>query len=304
VPHDHHPHAHGHLDADTGDRRVALAVGVNLALTVAQIAGGVVSGSVALIADAVHNLSDAITLVIAFAARRIARRPADAAMTFGYGRAEVVAALINYVTLIVISLWLFYEGVLRLLDPPGVDGWIVIALAGVALVIDLATAALTYSMAKDSLNIRAAFLHNLADAASSVVVIVAGGLILAYDWRLVDPLATIGIAGWILWQALAEVRPAIRILMLGAPPQFGAQAVLDRILAEPGVDSAHHLTLWQIDEVANALGAHVVLTPGADAGAVVAGLRAALADAFHLHHITLSVETEATRCVDPPRIGC
>ena len=302
MPHDHH--SHSHVDPDAGDRRVALAVGVNLALTVAQIAGGIVSGSIALIADAVHNLSDAITLVIAFAARKIARRPADASMTFGYGRAEVVAALINYVTLIVISLWLFYEGVVRLIDPPGVDGWIVIALAGVALVVDLVTAALTWSMAKDSLNIRAAFLHNLADAASSLVVIVAGGLILAFDWRLVDPLATIGIAGWILWQALAEVRPAIRILMLGAPPQFGVQAVLARILAEPGVDSAHHLTLWQIDEATNGLGAHVVLTPGADAGDVVAGLRAALTEAFHVQHIVVSVETETTRCVDPPVIGC
>ena len=114
MPHDHHHH-HA-LPEDGGDRNLWLATGVNLALTLAQIVAGVVSGSLALIADAIHNLSDAISLVLALAARRIARRPADAMMTFGYGRIEVVAALVNYTTLIMVSIWLAAEGVMRLLD--------------------------------------------------------------------------------------------------------------------------------------------------------------------------------------------
>src|SRR5690606_16215794 len=143
---------------------------VNVFLSVAQIAGGVVAGSLALIADAIHNLSDAASLVLAYVARRVARRPSNAEMTFGYVRAEVIAALINYTTLIVISLYLIYEGVWRLFDPQGVEGWIVVAGAAIALLVDVWTAWITYRMSGESANMRAAFLHNLADALGSVGV--------------------------------------------------------------------------------------------------------------------------------------
>ncbi len=198
--------------------------------------------------DAVHNLSDALSLVIAFAARRITRRPADDTMTFGYGRAEVVAALVNLTTLIVIGLMLVYEGVQRLFDPVPVEGWIVVILAGVAVVVDLITVLLTVRMANSSMNIRAAFLHNLADALGSVAVIVAGTLILLYDWRLVDPLVTLGIAAYILWHAGSELRPVIRLLILAAPAEPETEqvrAVLGRIA---GVEGVHHVHLWEIDE--------------------------------------------------------
>ena len=165
MPHDHHHHGHGGhhygLDAHSGDRRVAWAVAINVGLTVAQIAGGLVAGSVALIADGVHNFSDAAALVLAFGARRLARRGADSAMSFGWARAEVVAALINYVSLVIVALWLMAEAAGRLIDPPGVEGWIVIWLAALALVIDLGTAALTFSLSKQSVNIRAAFCTTL-----------------------------------------------------------------------------------------------------------------------------------------------
>ncbi len=125
-------HHHHHVDPEAGDAKVLWAVGVNLALTVVQIIGGIWAGSLALVADAIHNLSDAVSLGIAFAARKIARRPADAAMTFGYGRAEIVAALVNYTTLIVIGVYLVYEAILRLINPADVDGWLVVIIAGVA----------------------------------------------------------------------------------------------------------------------------------------------------------------------------
>ena len=199
MPHDHSHHSHGHHHHHAGERGLGLAVVVNVILTVAQIAGGIVSGSVALIADAVHNLSDAVALVIAFAARRIARRPADAAMSFGYARAEVVAALINYTVLIVISFWLGSEAVMRLLDPPEVAGGIVMALAALALVIDLATAFLTWRLAKESANVRAAFLHNLADAGSSVAVLLGGLLIFTIaSAKGVDPVLAMASLGVLL----------------------------------------------------------------------------------------------------------
>lgn len=297
MPHDHHHH---HIDAQAGDRQVALAVAVNMALTLVQIVGGLVSGSVALIADAVHNFSDAVSLIIAYGARRIARRPRDARMTFGYGRAEAVAALVNYTTLIVIGLYLVYEAILRLIDPPGVEGWIVVIVAGVALVVDLVTALLTFRLSRQSMNIRAAFLHNLADAASSVAVIVAGSLILLYDWRLVDPLATLGIAGFILWSAFTEIGPVIRLLMLGAPPALDLNMIRDRLLTVEGVESLHHLHLWQIDEQKTSLEAHLVISDGAaaDFAAVNARVKELLAAEFGIRHATLELETSASGCAD------
>jgi cobalt-zinc-cadmium efflux system protein len=300
----HHHHHHLHLmPEDGGDRRMVWAVAANVALTVGQIAGGIIAGSIALIADAVHNLSDAMTLGIALAARRIARRPSDAGMTFGYGRAETVAALVNYTTLVLVSLYLAYEAVWRLIDPTPVTGWIVIAVAGFALAVDVATALLTWKLAKDSLNIRAAFLHNMADAGTSVAVILGGLLVMLYDWRLVDPLLTLGISGYILWHAMRGIVPVIRILMLGAPPGVDARAVADAMRAQPGVVSVHNLYLWQIDERRFTLQAHVVLSPQTSEATARAALRAMLGNEFKLGQVTLEVERAGDGCVAAPLIG-
>jgi cobalt-zinc-cadmium efflux system protein len=299
MPHDHHHH---HIDASTGDRRVVWAIAVNMLLTVAQIVGGVLSGSLALIADAIHNFSDAVSLIIAFFARRIARRPMDDQMTFGYGRAEIVAAMINYTTLFVVAFYLIAEAVMRLLDPPPVQGWTVVILAGVALIIDAVTAALTYAMSKDSLNIRAAFVHTLADALGSVAVIVAGTLILLFDWRWVDPVITLMIAGYILWHAWSDVGPVVRILMLGSPPNLCRTRIGDAVRDVDGVVDIHHAHLWQMDERKNAYQAHVVITEGAEGGAITAEIKTRLAAEFDLTHVTLEIETAQTGCAD--RAAC
>src|SRR5690606_36646521 len=179
-----------HLHPQAGDRRVLAAIVVNVALTLVQIAGGLLSGSIALVADAEHNLSDAFSLIIAYAARRIARTPSDAAMTFGYGRAEIIAALINYTSLILMRLYLVYEALVRFWVPAQVDGWIVVVVAGVALAVDTVTSLLIWTLSKESLNINAAFLHNVADALGSAAVIIGGTLIILYQWNWVDPLIT------------------------------------------------------------------------------------------------------------------
>ena len=299
-----HGHHH-HVDLEAGDRRVFAAIAVNMGLTVAQIVGGIVSGSLALIADALHNFSDAISLIIAFGARKIARRPRDAEMTFGYGRVEVVAALINYTTLIVIGLYLLYEAAMRFADPQPVEGWLIVIIAGIALIVDAVTAALTYAMSKSSVNIRAAFLHNVADALGAVAVIVAGTLILLYDWRLIDPLVTVLIAGYILWQSFREIGPVIRILMLGSPPEIETDAVLDTVRGIDGVMGIHHAHFWQMDEHRAALDAHVVIAEGrwSDADAVKERIKAALADRFDIEHTTLELECARHACDDPSEFG-
>ena len=291
MPHDH---SHAHLDPESGDRRVSIAIWANALLTVAQIVGGIFAGSLALIADALHNFSDMASLVIAFVARKIARRPADSTMTFGYGRIEIVAALINYTTLILIGFYLIYEGGMRMIDPPEVRGWTVVILGGIALVIDALTAGLTYSMQKGSVNIRALFLHNLSDALASVAVIIGGTLILIYDLRWVDPAITIGIAFYILYLALTEISGPIRTLMLGSPPDIDSDAVVQAMRDADGVRDVHHVHLWQMQEHEVALDCHVVLDDQgwARIESVKADIKSRLKDGFGIAHSSLEFEHE------------
>lgn len=291
MPHDH---GHVHIDPESGDRRVSIAIWANALLTVAQIVGGIVSGSLALIADALHNFSDMASLVIAFVARKIARRPANERMTFGYGRIEIVAALINYTTLILVGVYLIYEGGMRMIDPPEVQGWTVVILGGVALAVDTLTAALTWSMQKGSVNIRALFLHNLSDALASVAVIVGGTLILLYDLRWVDPAITIGIALYILYLAVTEIGGPVRTLMLGSPPDIDNAAVIEAMRDVEGVIDVHHVHLWQMQEHEAALDCHVVVTADgwSRIEAIKDDIKKRLSDRFGITHSSLEFEHE------------
>ena len=284
-------HDHG-IDSKQGDKRVGIAIVANLILTVAQVIGGILAGSLALIADALHNFSDVASLVIAFGARKIARRPADVRMTFGYGRVEIVAALINYTTLIVIGLYLIYEGGMRFIDPPEVKGWLVVILGSVALAVDTLTALLTYSMQKGSVNIRALFLHNLSDALASVAVIVGGSLILLYDLRWVDPLITILIAAYILYLAFTEIGGVIHTLMLGSPPEIDTDTVIDAVVDVDGVTEVHHVHFWQMGEHEAALDTHVVVDCDrwGDLEEIKLAIKTRLENEFGIGHSTLEFE--------------
>lgn len=300
--HDHagHSHAgHSHHHGLDSDRVILWAVLVNLALTGAQIIGGYWADSVALIADGVHNLSDAMALILAYGARRLARRGASDVMSFGWQRSEIIAAFVNYASLIVISVWLGYEAVLRLADPPQVAGGVVMALAGLAVAIDLATAALVWRGAKDSLNLRAALLHNLTDAGVSVAVIIGGALVWAFGWNRVDPILTILISVVILIHVAGDIRPVLRILMLGAPPGTDGAAVKAAMAELPGVIEAHHLHLWQIDEKRSSAEMHLVITDEADFAVVIARAKQVLAERFRITHATIEVERPGTGCATP-----
>ena len=285
-------HDHVNISDESNDKRVAVAIWANGILTLVQIAGGIFAGSLALIADALHNFSDMASLVIAFAARKVARRPADARMTFGYGRIEIVAALINYTTLILVGVYLIYEGVMRMFDPPAVQGWAVVVLGSVALVVDTLTAWLTYSMQKGSVNIRALFLHNLSDALASVAVIVGGTLILLYEASWADPAITIGIAIYILFLAVTEIGGPIRILMLGSPPDIDCSEVVDALRSSVGVHDVHHVHLWQMHEHEVALDCHVVLDDKnwEHQEARKMEIKANLKDQFGISHSSLEFE--------------
>ncbi len=292
----HGGHGHGHSHGLDSDTVILWAVLVNLALTGAQILGGWWADSVALIADGVHNLSDAMALVLAYGARRLSRRGASPSMSFGWQRSEIIAAFVNYVSLIVISVWLGYEAILRLADPPQVAGGVVMALAGLAVVIDVATAALVWRGAKDSLNLRAALLHNLTDAGVSVAVIIGGALVWAFGWNRIDPILTILISIAILWHVAGDIRPVLRILMLGAPPGTDTAEVKAALESLPGVIEAHHLHLWQIDENRSSAEMHLVIEDEVDFTLVIASAKRVLAERFRITHATIEVERRGAGC--------
>ncbi len=286
-------HEHHHHDVDAmGDRRLGWAIAINMLLTLAQIIGGVLSGSLALIADALHNFSDAASLLIAWVARRIGRRPADYFKTFGYKRAEVIAALINLVILVIVGLYLIYEALWRMYEPQVIEGWTVVIVAAVALVIDVATAILTYSMSKNSMNIRAAFLHNVSDALASVGVILAGSLILLYGWYWTDTALTLLIAGYVLYQAATLLPQTIHILMEGTPEDISIEEIIDVMESVEGVANVHHVHLWQLDEHKNALEAHVIIDNFGELESIKIALKRKIEQQFSIVHSTLEFEIE------------
>ena len=289
-------HGHSHGDpSEIGEKRLWWAVGANILLTVAQVIGGLVSGSLSLIADALHNFSDAASLLIALVAIRIGRKPPDQFKTFGYKRAETVAALINLTTLIIIGLYLCYEAIMRFITPEPIAGWTIVIVAGIALVVDVFTALLTYSQSKSSMNIRAAFLHNVTDALASVGVIIAGTLILLYGWIWTDAAMTLIIAGYVLYQGLTEIPKVIHLLMEGTPEGIEIENVITSIENIEGVKDAHHVHIWQLDEQRNAFECHIVLEEGTEMDNLKAKIKQMLHDQFEIEHSTLEFETQSCK---------
>ncbi len=291
-----HGHHHHGDPSEIGERRLWWAVAANLLLTVAQIIGGIISGSLSLIADALHNFSDAASLLIALVAIRIGRKPPDQFKTFGYKRAETIAALINLTTLIIIGLYLCYEAILRFITPEPIVGWAVVIVAGIALIVDIFTALLTYSQSKNSMNIRAAFIHNLTDAFASVGVIIAGTLILLYGWIWTDAAMTLLIAGYVLYQGFTEIPKAIHLLMEGTPENINIDDVISAMEEVESVTNVHHVHIWQLDEQRNALEAHVVLSDINEIETVKTALKNMLHDSHSIEHSTL--EFESNKCSD------
>ncbi|MAS87198.1 MAG: cation transporter [Micavibrio sp.] len=284
-------HSHHHGDpSQIGERRLWWAVSANIVLTVAQVIGGILSGSLSLVADALHNFSDAASLLIALVAIRIGRKPPDQFKTFGYKRAETVAALINLTTLIIIGLYLCYEAIMRFITPEPVAGWTVVIVAGIALTVDVFTALLTYSQSKTSMNIKAAFLHNVTDAMASVGVIITGTLILLYGWVWTDAATTLIISSYVLWQGFTQIPKVIHLLMEGTPEGLSLEAVTSAMEGVDGVNNVHHVHVWQLDEHRNALEAHVVLEESINMDTLKIRLKKLLHDQFKIEHSTLEFE--------------
>lgn len=296
-----HDHASNSM-SEMSEKRLWWAVGANMLLTMAQIVGGVISGSLSLVADALHNFSDAASLLIALVAIRIGRKPSDQIKTFGYKRAETIAALINLTSLIIIGIYLVYEGIMRFFSPEPIAGWTVVIVAGIALVVDVFTAVLTYSQSKSSMNIKAAFLHNLSDALASVGVIITGSLILLYGWIWTDAAMTLIISFYVLYQGFTQLPSVIHLLMEGVPERLSLEKVIEKMESVRGVKNIHHVHVWQLDENRNALEAHVVVEENSDNEELKRNLKKILHDDFSIEHSTLEFEL-TNQCGSKPS-GC
>ncbi|GIX22565.1 MAG: cation efflux system protein [Gammaproteobacteria bacterium] len=292
----HRPQADSNREWDA--RRLGWALAVNGLLSLVQLAGGWWANSLALIADALHNGADAAALAIAFYALRLARRPADRRRTFGYRRAETVAALINLVVLLLVGAGLFYEAVWRLLRPEPVAGDWMMILGALALAVDLATVAVLWQGSRRSLNLRAAMLHNAADALSSLGVLAGGAAIALTGRAAVDAWLGMAIGVWVAYHAWRHLPETIHILMNGAPDHLDVDDIAAALAAEPQVASVHHLHLWRLDEQRDALEAHVVVRRADlnDIEAIKGRLKRLLAERYRIAHVTLEIETEDSPC--------
>ena len=287
MSHEHHNHGAERFS----DRTLLWTVVMNLGLSVFEFIAGIVSGSVALMADALHNTNDAGALLIAYIARRIAKKGADEKFTFGYRRAELIGAMIQLTALILVGLYLVYEAVCRFFEPEPLQGGWIMAAAGIALFGDVVTAWLLWAMSKGNLNVKAAFLHNLTDAGASVAVLIGGAAIFWLDWTWVDPVLTLTIAGYILYMSFSMLRITSRILMEGTPLDLSLDEIAQAIRATEGIHDVHHLHVWELDEHHRALEAHVVLSANeSNRSKCRHHLKHMLAGQFHISHSTLELE--------------
>jgi len=288
------PEAHRH---DPGSPAgAARRLGVVLALVVlymgVEVVGGWISGSLALLADAGHMLSDAGALTLALLAIRFARRPATSHRTFGSYRAEILAALANGATLVAVATFILVEAVDRFRHPPEVQGGLMLAVASGGLLVNGVGLVLLHGGRDASLNMRGAWLHVLTDALGSLQAIAAGALIAAFGWRWIDPLASVLIGLLIVYSSWSLIRQSVGVLMEYAPGHIDVDEVRSALIALPHVTDVHDLHVWTIASGFVALSAHLVVPGSRDQDAVLRPARALLADRFRIRHSTIQIDRD------------
>ncbi|MBO6523285.1 MAG: cation transporter [Balneolaceae bacterium] len=291
--HKHHHHHHPNID-DTSIWKLWISIFLNLAITLAEFVGGILSNSLALLSDAVHNLNDTLSLIISLVARKISRKGVNEDKTFGYKRAEIIGAFINLITLVIVALFLIKEGVERFFDPQPIDGFTMFWVAIVGLFGNFITAALLFKESKENLNMRSAYIHILSDGLSSVGVIIGGWLIYKYEWFIVDTILTIGIGAYILYHSYHMLRETIDILMQAKPTGLDLTELQTAMQTIDGVCGVHHIHVWQLDETQAMLECHVVIKEEdlRRMEEVKSRLKKILHDDFNIYHSTLEFEFE------------
>jgi len=285
-----HPHHHHHHGSGSNRKRLALVLALTFAYMLAEIAGGILTNSLALLSDAGHMFTDVAALALAMFALWFASRPVNPKKTYGYYRMEILAALANGVALVLISLLIFYEAVQRLKEPPQVEGFEMTLIASGGLAINAVSAWLLLAASEDNLNIRGAFLHVVSDALGSVGAIAAGLGIWLWGWTLADPVISIAMCLLIIYSAWQLIRESVNILLEGTPSHINIRALIESMHEVSGVADVHDLHVWTISSGKEALSAHVTIEAGASHRETLEALQKRLKSVFNIGHVTLQLE--------------
>ncbi|HEX6145111.1 MAG TPA: cation diffusion facilitator family transporter [Geminicoccaceae bacterium] len=297
-----HGHGHGHGPARDNERRVLTAMLLTGGFMLAEVVGGVLAGSLALLADAGHMLTDTASLTLAWFAFRIGRRGHDRKRTYGYHRFQVLAAFVNGLTLIAIVGWIAIEAVRRMLEPVEVAGGLMLAIAGLGLLVNIAAFVILHGGDRENLNIRGAALHVLGDLLGSVAAIAAALIIMSTGWTAADPLLSLLVAGLIARSAWLLVRKSGHILLEGAPEWLDVGELRqDLTEAVPDVRDVHHVHVWMLTSERPLITLHATTRGEAGAPATLAAIRSFLAERYGIDHATVQIEPDG--CVDAAHPG-
>ncbi len=293
---DHHEHDHGHVQEanEKNLRRVMIALLLTGAFMVVEVIGGIISGSLALLADAGHMLTDTMALALAAMAFKVSKRPPDGKLTFGYQRFQILAAFVNGLSLLAVVGWILYEALQRLINPNEILGETMLVIAGVGLLVNLVAFAVLHSGDQENLNIRGAALHVAGDLLGSVAAIVAAIVIIYTGWTLIDPILSVAVAALILKSAWMLVKRSGHILLEGAPEWLDVKAMQDRLVAKvPGVGDIHHVHIWGLTPQQLMLTMHMSVTDSvASQSDVVRGAKEFLKAEYGIGHATIEVDVD------------
>jgi cobalt-zinc-cadmium efflux system protein len=285
---DSHPHSHG----PGGKKRLVLALSITASWFLIELAGGIYANSLALLADAAHMLTDLGALGLSLFALKIAARPATHEKTYGYLRAEILAAFANGIFLILLGLFIFYESYQRFWAPPDVKSLPMLIVATTGLCANLVTAALLYGSREENLNLRGAFLHVLGDTLGSIGAILAGVLIMVRQWRLADPVVSAIVACLVLYSSWELVKESVDILLEGTPRHLKISQILRDLGGIHGVVSVHDLHVWSIASGMTAMSCHIVMKTDEDANRVLAESSLLMREKYRIGHTTIQLEFE------------
>jgi cobalt-zinc-cadmium efflux system protein len=292
-----HHHDHG-ISADADRRKLALALALIVGFMGVEVVVGIVAQSLALLSDAAHMLSDAGALALALVAMRLARRPARGAMTYGLGRSEILAAAVNGSTLLVLGLFIVYEGIRRLADPPDVEGLAVLVVAVAGIAVNLAATRILARANRRSLNVEGAYQHIFTDLIAFIATAVAGAVILATGFTRADGIAALLVAAIMLRAAYGLLRESGRVFLEASPRGVDPEVVGRRMAAVPGIAEVHDLHVWEVTSGFPALSAHVLVGAEEDCHDARRALERLLHDEFGIDHTTLQVDHEGAELLD------
>ena len=283
-----HQHHHSQHSA-----KLFFSILLNIGITAAQVVGGILSGSLALLSDALHNFTDVVSLIISFFAARFARKKASTAKTFGYKRAEIIAAFVNAASLVVIAIYLIFEAVQRFVEVPVIDSQLVIWLSLLAIAGNGASVWLLHADHRQNMNMRSAYLHLLSDMLASVAVLIGGLLMKYYRIYWIDGLLTIAIAMYLILISIKLLRKSFNVLMLFTPDDIQVEQIVERVNGFDQVKLLHHVHIWQLNEDEVHLEAHLQLESDMKVGELeelMMEIEQYLSEDFGINHVTLQPE--------------